>query len=106
MRKYEERRRKKKVEEIKKRRKKEEGRWKNKEKNKEMKKRIIGLVVVSWCIKKPTASFGSGRLSFMMSMFDCLRWLDSSVRASVNTCTAVCASVGINRINITCRDSA
>lgn len=65
-----------------------------------------GLVVVSWCIKKPTASFGSGRLSFMMSMFDCLRWLDSSVRASVNTCTAVCASVGINRINITCRDSA
>jgi hypothetical protein len=42
----------------------------------------------------------------MMSMFDCLRWLDSSVRASVNTCTAVCASVGINRINITCRDSA
>ena len=66
----------------------------------------VGLVVVSWCIKKPTASFGSGRLSFMMSMFDCLRWLDSSVRASVNTCTAVCASVGINRINITCRDSA
>ena len=85
----------------KKRRKKEEGRIK-----KEMRKRIVGLVVVSWCIKKPTASFGSGRLSFMMSMFDCLRWLDSSVRASVNTCTAVCASVGINRINITCRDSA
>lgn len=89
---------------------KEEGRKKNKEeiriKNKEKKKRIIGRVVVSWGIKKPTASFGSGRLSFMMSMFDCLRWLDSSVRASVNTCTAVCASVGINRINITCRDSA
>ena len=95
MRKYEER---KKVGE----RKTEEGRWKNKE----LKKRIVGLVVVSWGIKKPTASFGSGRLSFMMSMFDCLRWLDSSVRASVNTCTAVCASVGINRINITCRDSA
>lgn len=84
----------------------ERRRKKNKEERKEKKKRIVGRVVVSWCIKKPTASFGSGRLSFMMSMFDCLRWLDSSVRASVNTCTAVCASVGINRINITCRDSA
>lgn len=98
MRKYEERRKKK--EEESRRRKKEEGKKKNKEEEN------CWLVVVSWCIKKPTASFGSGRLSFMMSMFDCLRWLDSSVRASVNTCTAVCASVGINRINITCRDSA
>lgn len=104
MSKYEERRRKKKVGE----RKKEEGRKKNKEERKEERKEEENcwLLVVSWCIKKPTASFGSGRLSFMMSMFDCLRWLDSSVRASVNTCTAVCASVGINRINITCRDSA
>lgn len=94
-----------KKEEESRRKKKEEGR-KKKEKRREKKKRIVGRVVVSWGIKKPTASFGSGRLSFMMSMFDCLRWLDSSVRASVNTCTAVCASVGINRINITCRDSA
>lgn len=86
------------------RRKKKRRRKKNKEERKE--EENVGLVVVSWGIKKPTASFGSGRLSFMMSMFDCLRWLDSSVRASVNTCTAVCASVGINRINITCRDSA
>ena len=105
MRKYEERRRKKKVGERKKegRKKKEDGRIK-----KRIKKRGRELLVAGceWGIKKPTASFGSGRLSFMMSMFDCLRWLDSSVRASVNTCTAVCASVGINRINITCRDSA
>ena len=98
MRKYKERRMKKKVGERKKK-KEERKEERNEEEN-------VGLVVVSWCIKKPTASFGSGRLSFMMSMFDCLRWLDSSVRASVNTCTAVCASVGINRINITCRDSA
>lgn len=102
MRKYEERRRKKKVGE----RKKEEGIKKKEKKKKEKKKRIVGRVVVSWCIKKTDREFCSGRLSFMMSMFDCLRWLDSSVRASVNTCTAVCASVGINRINITCRDSA
>ena len=94
-----------KKEEESRRKKKEEGR-KKKEKKKRKEEETVGLVVVSWCIKKPTASFCSGRLSFMMSMFDCLRWLDSSVRASVNTCTAVCASVGINRINITCRDSA
>ena len=94
-----------KKEEESRRKNKEEGRKKNKEERKEEENCWVGGCELV-CIKKPTASFGSGRLSFMMSMFDCLRWLDSSVRASVNTCTAVCASVGINRINITCRDSA
>ena len=88
---------------------KEEGRKKKEKKKRKEERKEEENCWAGGCelvYKKTDHEFGSGRLSFMMSMFDCLRWLDSSVRASVNTCTAVCASVGINRINITCRDSA